>query len=154
HRLTEAVPQRIPHADAAVDEVRLEGTWNADLPDAVLTGLLAEVRRVLRPGGTVVVHGLAGDRPFPGKPNLPRMAALVQRVRATSEVEEALRRAGFTDLFYEQLGDIHCFRLGDVELRELRLVGRRPADGPPQATCQIVYKGPLARVTGEDGTTF
>src|SRR5262249_54395490 len=144
HRLTEAVPGRIPHPDGGVDEVRLEGTFNADLPGGQLDALLAEARRVLRPGGTVAVHGLAGDRPFPGTPALPGLAALVQRARADAEVLAALRRAGFTDLFFERLGDIHCFRVAGVELRELRLHGRRPADDAGGPGCEVLYRGPLA----------
>jgi catechol 2,3-dioxygenase-like lactoylglutathione lyase family enzyme len=36
HRLTEAVPERIPLGDGSVDEVRLEGTFNADREPADL----------------------------------------------------------------------------------------------------------------------
>src|SRR5262249_29648909 len=122
HRLTEPVPAQIPHADGTLDEVRLEGTVNVPMDAARFASFLAEVRRVLRPGGRVALHGLVGDRPFPGKPNLPGLAALVQFVPVQTDVLDAVRVAGFAGAFFEKLGDIHCFRVQEVELREMRLV--------------------------------
>jgi hypothetical protein len=153
HRLTDPLPARIPHADGSLDEVHLEGSFNARLEPARLVELLTEAGRVLKPGGSVAVHGLVSDRPFPGVPNLPGMAALVQRVPVETEPLEALQRVGFVGLTYEKLGDIHCFQVGGVELRELRLVGRKPG-GSATGSCGVLYKGPLAEVTDEDGTVF
>jgi catechol 2,3-dioxygenase-like lactoylglutathione lyase family enzyme len=95
HRLTEPLPARIPFDEQTVDEVRLEGTFNADLPTEQMKAFLAEVKRVLRCGGRVAVHGLTGDRPFPGKPALPGLAAMVQRVPVDVEVMGALGSVGF-----------------------------------------------------------
>jgi catechol 2,3-dioxygenase-like lactoylglutathione lyase family enzyme len=153
HRLTDPWPDRIDRADGALDEVRLEGSFNAPVEPGRIDALLSEVFRVLRPGGRVAVHGLAGDRPFPGTPRLPGLASLVQRVPVETEPLESLRRAGFGGLFYEKLGDIHCFQVNGVELRELRVVGWKPA-GAPCTTVAVVYKGPFEQVTDEDGTIF
>jgi catechol 2,3-dioxygenase-like lactoylglutathione lyase family enzyme len=153
HRLTDPWPDRIAHADGALDEVRLEGSFNVLVEPARLDALLAEVSRVLRPGGRVAVHGLVGDRPCPGTPGLPGPASLVQRVPVETEPLEALRRAGFGGLFYEKLGDLHCFGVNGVELREMRLVGWKPA-GASWPRVDVVYKGPFEQVADEDGTVF
>jgi catechol 2,3-dioxygenase-like lactoylglutathione lyase family enzyme len=153
HRLTDPWPVRIDHADGALDEVRLEGSFNAQVEVARLDILLSEVLRVLRPGGRVAVHGLVGDRPFPGTPRLPGLASMVQRVPVETEPLEALRRAGFGGLFFEKLGDVHCFQVGGVELREMRLVGWKAA-GASWPSVDVVYKGPFEQVTDEDGTVF
>src|SRR5262249_41127299 len=63
---THPAPGRIPHDDGTVDEVRLTGTFNADLDDAMRARLVEEAVRVLKPGGKVVAHGLMADRPFAG----------------------------------------------------------------------------------------
>jgi catechol 2,3-dioxygenase-like lactoylglutathione lyase family enzyme len=153
HRLTDPWPGRVGHADGALDEVRLEGSFNAPVGPGQLDRLLSEVFRVLRPGGRVAVHGLVGDRPFPGAPRLPGLASLVRRVPVETEPLEALRRAGFGGLFYEKLGDIHCFQVNGVELREMRVVGWKSA-AAPWPTVEVVYKGPFEQVTDEEGTVY
>jgi catechol 2,3-dioxygenase-like lactoylglutathione lyase family enzyme len=152
HRLTDPVPMRIPHCDGRLDAVRLEGTFNARLDAGALAALLTEARRVLKPGGKVEVHGLVSDRPFPGVPALPGLASMVQRIPLETEPLEALQRAGFTGLYYDRLGDIHCFRAGGVELREMRLSGRKPSTGTD--ACDVLYKGPFEEITDDDGTVF
>ncbi|MBL8792376.1 MAG: VOC family protein [Planctomycetia bacterium] len=153
HRLTEPVPERLSHADASLDEVRLEGTWNARLESLRPASLLAEIFRVLRPGGKVAIHGLAGNRPLEN-PALPGLAALVQRVPGIAEMLDALQQAGFVGLYYEKLGDIACLPVHDVELREARLLGWRPFAATASAAQRVLYKGPLARVCDDAGTVF
>jgi catechol 2,3-dioxygenase-like lactoylglutathione lyase family enzyme len=152
HRVTDPVPDRIPHPDGALDEVMLEGTFNATVPPNRLANLLAEAFRALRPGGKLSAHGLVGDKPFPGTPKLPGLASLVQRVPVETEPLVSLLRAGFGGLFYERLGDIHCFSVNGVELRELRLHGWKP--GTDAAACAVLYKGPFERVACECGMVF
>jgi hypothetical protein len=152
HFLAQPVPERLPYEDAGVDEARLEGTLNVAWSEETWTGLLAEVRGMLRPGGKVVLHGLVSDRLFPGKPALPGLAGLVQHIPVETEPLERLGRAGLVGLYYEKLGDIHCFEAGGVELRELRLVGQQPANGA--GTAHVLYKGPLEGVRDESGTEY
>lgn len=154
HRLTDPIPSRIPHADDSLDQVMLEGTFNALLPPDRLASLMAEAHRTLKPGGKVSVHGLVGDKPFPGVPNLPGMASMVRRVPVETEPLGALLRAGFGGLFYEKLGDIHCFSVNGVELRELRLHGWKPGPAAGTGACTVVYKGPFEQVSCECGGVF
>jgi catechol 2,3-dioxygenase-like lactoylglutathione lyase family enzyme len=153
HRLTDPWPEHLPHAAGALDEVRLEGSFNARVEPAQIDRLLAEAFRVLRPGGRIAVHALVGDRVFPGIPQLPGLASQVQLVPVQTEPLDALRRAGFGGLFYEKLGDIHCFEVNGVELREMRLLGWKPA-GAAWPTMSVIYKGPLEQVTDEDGIVY
>jgi catechol 2,3-dioxygenase-like lactoylglutathione lyase family enzyme len=154
HMLTAPVPQRIPFADGEVDEVRLEGTFNAELAPGVMSKLIADALRVLRPGGRIAVHGLVSDRPFPGAPSLPGMAALVRRIPVETEPLDELSTAGFTGLNYEKLGDIHCFQAGGVELREMRLTGIKPFRDEAPATHFVLYKGPFTEIATENNQVF
>ena len=70
--------ERLTHA-VSLDEVRLEGTFNARFGAAGPAAFLTEIFRVLRPGGKVVIHGLAAEQAMES-PGLPGLAALVQRV--------------------------------------------------------------------------
>jgi catechol 2,3-dioxygenase-like lactoylglutathione lyase family enzyme len=150
HRLTEPVPNSIPREACTLDEVLLEGTVNAAIATDALNRLLGEARRVLKPGGRIAVHGLVSNRPFPGTPKLPGLASLVQRVPVETEVLTLLRSVGFETLEFEKLGDIHCFGVAGVELREMRLVGRSPVSEAGLAS--IVYKGPFEEIVAADGT--
>ena len=152
HRITDPVFDRVPHADGTLDAVLLEGTFNAAVAPGRVETLVAEAFRALKPGGKLSVHGLVGDAPFPGAPKLPGLASLVERVPVETEPLAALTAAGFGGVFYDKLGDIHCFRVNGVELRELRLHGWKPAEGVAPAA--VVYKGPFAEVEGECGTVF
>ena len=81
HTLGMPLPQPWPQADATVDEVHLLGTFNGALPEQAGEKLLAEVRRVLRPGGKLMLHTLVADREFPGAtPKLPGPAARVDAI--------------------------------------------------------------------------
>ena len=153
HRLTEPIPSPLPFGDESLDEVRLEGTFNLLVPAETLQGLLVEAYRALRPLGRIVVHGLVSDRPFPGPPKLPGIAALVQRVPLENEPAEFLRQAGFVDLYLDKQGDIHCFQVAGVQLRELRVSGTKPAV-PEKRLVSVIYKGPFAEVTLDDGTVL
>jgi catechol 2,3-dioxygenase-like lactoylglutathione lyase family enzyme len=153
HYVTHPAADRIPHADASVDEVLLTGTFNAALAPDERARLVREARRVLRPGGRVVVHGLMADRPLPGTmPALPGMAALVSRVPTHAEPLQALRDAGFVGLEFTKFTPAPWFVHDGVEMREVKLVGWQPAaDG---TTRQVLYKGPFRQATDEAGTVY
>lgn len=151
HRLTDPAPVRIPHDDASLDEVQFEGTFNAALGAEQLTALAAEAHRVLKPGGQVSVHGLVADRPFPGTPDLPGLASMVRSVPVEAEPVECLRQAGFANLFFEKLSDVHCFQVSGVELRQAKLLGWKATEASDQT---VMYKGPFEEVASDCGQMF
>lgn len=154
HMLTQAIPERIPFDDESVDEIRLEGTFNMLVPAEQRQALIREAFRVLRPCGNVWIHGLVSDRPFVGTPNLPGPAAMVQWIPEETVPEHELRAAGFVGLNYDKLGDIHCFQVNGVELRQLQLTGVKPAASKNELEHFVLYRGPHACVTDEAGRVF
>jgi catechol 2,3-dioxygenase-like lactoylglutathione lyase family enzyme len=154
HRLGDPVPAALPHADGTVDEVRLTGTLNADLPEADCRRLLAEARRVLRDGGRVVLHNLVADRPLPaGRPQLPGPAAAVRRVPPEAEPLRLLEEAGFAALHLAKFGADPCFRQADVQMREMLLTAAK-AGGPAERSAVVLYKGPFREVADDEGNVY
>ena len=101
--------QRLPLADASCDTAL--STWTlCTIPD--LAAALAEVRRVLKPGGTLhfIEHGLAPDEDAKVQRQQHRFDPLQQRFvggcHLTRHVPTLLREAGFEitdlDVFYEK----------------------------------------------------
>ena len=155
HYVTAPLPDRIPHGDGTLDEVRLVGTFNADLTEAQRLFLVTEAARVLKAGGKILTHGLMGDKPFPGaQPKLPGLAAMVSSVPVQTEPVEAFRRAGFVGIQVVKHTEKAWFAIDGVELREVKLVAWKPTAANTTETRQVLYKGPFARATVDGGHTF
>jgi catechol 2,3-dioxygenase-like lactoylglutathione lyase family enzyme len=155
HYVTETADQPIPHADSSVDEVKLTGTFNAPLSDAARAFVVGEAYRVLKPGGKVVAHGLAADRPLTGNaPKLPGLAALVSRVPTRAEIITALRSVGFIGLQLVKLTETPWFVHDGVGLREVKWVAWKPTARAPGETRQVLYRGPFTHATIDGGRVF
>lgn len=154
HRIPAPVPQVIPHDANSLDQVRLEGAINLSLAEGVLDRLLGEAFQALRPGGSLQVHGLAGDRPIGGPlPPLPGPASAVERIPSFSESVEAMLKAGFTGVRFQTFSRQHFVHQG-VPLREVLLVGDKPGARTNKATQVAIYLGPLAQVMDDFGNLF
>jgi catechol 2,3-dioxygenase-like lactoylglutathione lyase family enzyme len=154
HRLTDPVPERIPAADGSVDEVRLTGSFNARPDELRAEMFLPEVFRVLRPGGKVMIHGLASEAPLTGPLTLPGLAALVRHVPVADDVVETLRRAGFTGMSFETFAASCCLPATAGVLREMKLIAQRPGTGESSLNRSVLYKGPLDSVRDDAGTLY
>jgi hypothetical protein len=154
HHLREPMPARIPHDDNALHEVRFAGSINAAPASPGRDTLFAESLRVLRPEGSLCIHGLAGDRPCAAPIALPGPAAAVQYVPAVNEVAEELARAGFVGMTIEKLSQTAYFVVGGVAMRELRMTARKPGHRPRVQSHEAVYLGPMSEVVDDFGTVF
>ncbi|HEX4611418.1 MAG TPA: VOC family protein [Urbifossiella sp.] len=152
HRICSPIPAAIPHPDGGVDEVTLQATSNANPPPGQVAAFLAEVWRVLRPGGRVLVTGLVGDKAVDAVV-LPGMASRLKSLSVEHAPMTALMAAGFVDLHYELFGDIICFQTPGIDMRKIRLHGIKPG-GTDGAGAEVRYRGPLASVESDTGVVF
>lgn len=153
HFVTNPFPGSIPHADASLEEVRLVGTFNANFSDEQARRMVEEARRVLKPGGRLLVHGLFGDKPFPGKqPELPGLAAMVSKVPEVARPAAEVLSAGFVGLQITRFSEKPWFILDGVELREVKLLANAPS--VEQGVRRVLYKGPFTSAQDDFGNTF
>jgi catechol 2,3-dioxygenase-like lactoylglutathione lyase family enzyme len=153
HRMGQDVPERVPFSDSSVDEVRLRGSFNLPLTDSQRKRLLAEARRVLRPGGRLFVHVLTADRPFAGDPDLPGPAAAVRHVPVDADVVALVEAAGFEGVRLLKFDAKPCFVRQDVPMRETQLEAWQPsASSRPSVT--VIYKGPFRELCDDQGAVY
>ena len=126
HRLAQPFPEKLPFADASIDEVRLRGTLNQRLAREAQECVLQEALRVLRPDGRLFVHVLVADRTPTGPLHLPGPAAAVQHTPLQSEPFRLLEAAGLQKVRVLKLDASPCFTQDGVEMHELQLEGRKP----------------------------
>lgn len=155
HRIGEPIPVRLSEADHSVHEAELEGTANLSPASFSLPALLREIHRILRPGGTLRLHGLTGDHPL-NEPltALPGPAAAVKHVPSHREVVTALLDAGFLQPKLETLSVKAHFTVGGTALREIVVTAAKPGHRPPAKPHTAIYLGPHAAVTGDHGLVF
>jgi catechol 2,3-dioxygenase-like lactoylglutathione lyase family enzyme len=152
HLMYDPIPARIPRADGELDEVRLRGTLNLSLTGEQVGTLIADVVRVLKPGGRLFVHVLAGERPV-DNPDLPGPAGGVRAVPFESDPVTLLEDAGLTWVRMLKFDATPCFVRGGVGMRELQLEGF----APPHKTgneVEVMYKGPFRAVTDDQGQIY
>jgi catechol 2,3-dioxygenase-like lactoylglutathione lyase family enzyme len=154
HRLPDAIPDRVPCDDNSLHEARLEGSINAAVDRTSRLRLFSEMRRALRPGAAIYVHGLAGDRPTGLGLKLPGPAADIEYVPLPGDVVEELVEAGFADVQIEHLSPTAYFVVEGVPMRELRIVARKPGHRTAAATHHAVYLGPMKEVADDFGNVF
>lgn len=155
HRLADGWPDGIPHADGTLDEVLLEGSINLRSNAGDLEALLRDARRVLKPHGTITVHGLVASQPVAvGALGLPGPAAAVERVPVESEPSDLLAESGFIDVRIARLAARAHFSVGGAEMREILLTAQQPGVVTETSVHRVVYRGPLASVTDDAGTVY
>ncbi len=155
HRLGEPLPSKILSETGGVDEVLLQGTFNAMLSSDERRAVLSEVIRVLKPGGQLTLHQLTARTALTQlHARLPGPAAAVEAIPSASDLVADLESAGFVYLQFVKLGEGPCFEADGVECRETRLVGYKPQPAPAEEVHEVLYKGPARSLTDDAGHTF
>lgn len=152
HRMNEPFPDRIPLADGVTDEVRLRGTLNLPLSADRRRAVVAEATRVLKPGGRLFVHVLAGESPVEN-PDLPGPAGAVRSVPFEAEPVALLEAAGLVGVRMLKFDSKPCFVRGGVGMRELQLEGFAPS-AAAEGEAEVMYRGPFREVRDDEGRVF
>lgn len=157
HMLGSPFPAFSGTADGSLDEVNLRGTFNARMEPAAMHAVLAECRRVLKPGGAIQTHLLVSDRPVLGQlPKLPGPASNVEATPVGRDVIQAFEEAGFVAIEAKRYSHAPVFQFGGAEMRELLLCAHKQADRALDdgQTFNVIYKGPYRQVSDDAGETY
>jgi catechol 2,3-dioxygenase-like lactoylglutathione lyase family enzyme len=155
HRLGDPVVERLLVESSSVDQVLLQGSFNQQLDAERRRHLLAEVQRMLKPGGQLSVHGLSADRALGDiRGRLPGPAALVECIPAADEIIAELEAVDFEGIHFSKLDNAECFSIDGLPLRETRIVCYRRREPPAALTHAVLYKGPFRSLQDDSGRTF
>ena len=154
HRLGEPLPEHIHAENGSLDEVVLEGTFNAQPANGQPGLILGEAARTLRAGGLLLMHGVTADRPLSHSPALPGPAAAVKYVPTTRELLDAVKAAGFVNLELTTFGETYRFTHAGAELRETRIRAWRAETKQAPLDQVVIYRGPFAEVRDDSGRVF
>ena len=153
HRLGEPITLPLSQDAFSVQEVVLEGTLNATGID--LPALLKDALRILKPGGTVSLHGLVADRPLVDPaPPLPGPAAVVQHVPDFPTLVPLLHEAGFRIARFTKLSEKGYFEAEGVPLREVLISAVKPGFRSAKKDQTVVYLGPQSAIEDDFGNRF
>jgi catechol 2,3-dioxygenase-like lactoylglutathione lyase family enzyme len=152
HRMSDPFPARIPLEAGEADEVRLRGTLNLPLSASERRAAIAEAVRVLKPGGRVFIHVLAGERPVES-PDLPGPASAVLSVPFETDPVAVLEDAGLVGVRMLKFDSKPCFIRDGIGMRELQLEGFLPAE-PCGPLVEVMYQGPFREVRDDEGRVY
>jgi catechol 2,3-dioxygenase-like lactoylglutathione lyase family enzyme len=152
-----AEPQKVSvlhRLGQSFDSALRSAAFNVSLEAAERRRILEAAQQALKPGGQVLVHVLTADRPLTSPPKLPGPAAAVEIAPVDRELLAELESVGLVDIELTKFGESPCFRWDGAELRETKILARKPGkmDSPRRGT--VVYKGPFQRVVDDAGRAF
>lgn len=116
HQLGTPIPVRIDACDGHFDEVQLRGSFNVPLREDEQKHLLAEVKRVLKPGGRLLIRILAGDKSHP-EPKLDGAGAHVRFVPAKDDLVQLIVQADLQGMRLLKYDDPPCYIADGVTMR-------------------------------------
>jgi catechol 2,3-dioxygenase-like lactoylglutathione lyase family enzyme len=153
HRLGQPLLVPAEFADESLDEARLRGSFNVPAGADEVVRFLKDVRAALRPDGNMLLHILTAESPLSSAPQLPGGAGSVKFVPVRGDLLNALEAAGFVDMQLTTFRSRACFEHEGIPLRETRITCRRPTNANGEM-CTIVFKGPFAEATDDEGHTW
>lgn len=153
HRLSQDFPRDLGMPNS-LDEVILQGSFNAKKHEGKWPERLVAIRKAVKPGGKLIIHTLTANNPVVELKPLAGPASVVECVPALSEVLGLLKAAGFSNILFKKYAPTPCFVQRDIEMRETRLEAIIDESQTARGTEEVLYKGPAEGVGPIEGANF
>ncbi|MEW4491099.1 ArsI/CadI family heavy metal resistance metalloenzyme [Thalassoglobus sp. JC818] len=145
HRLGSPLEIPVDYAEASLDNVALQGTFNGPDTEGQLEPFLKSAATALKPGGTLYIHCLTADRHLDEVPELPGPASVVKSVPCLNSLIDAIEIAGLSSVRLTTYRPRACFTAGDAELRETKIEAIKPVNNHAEMV-PVVFRGPFPEI--------
>ena len=143
-------------ADESIDVIVSNCVLNLVRPDDK-KALFAEMYRVLKRGGRVVISDIVSDEAVPERlssdPDL--WSACVSGAFQEEEFLRAFEEAGFHGIYIEELAGEAYQTVEGIEFRAVTVTAYKGKEGPCiECNHAVIYRGPWKQVVDDDGHTL
>lgn len=125
--------------------------------DALKSQLVAEIFRVLKPGGRVAISDIVSDAPIPAalKQDPTLWSGCISGAFEEGEFVRAFQSAGFCGVRYEKWDEAPWQVVEGIEFRSVTLTAvKRPVSVQTERGHAVLYRGPFACVEDELGNRY
>jgi SAM-dependent methyltransferase len=143
-------------ADASVDVVISNCVLNL-VAESDRRRMIAEIFRVLKPGGRVAISDIVCDEPVPDalKQNAELWSGCIAGAFQESAFLAAFREAGFIAVAYDKWEAEPWRVVEGIEFRSVTLTALKGAGTPClDVGHAVIYRGPFASVTDDEGHVY
>ncbi|HIA07827.1 MAG TPA: methyltransferase domain-containing protein [Chromatiaceae bacterium] len=142
-------------ADATVDLVISNCVLNL-VRESDRQQMIAEIFRVLRPGGRVAISDIVSDKYVSDdlKADSDLWSGCISGAFQEQEFLTAFADAGFVGAAFDKWDNAPWQVVSGIEFRAVTLTAGKPVLASGQATHEVMYRGPYACIELDSGATF
>lgn len=141
--------------DASVDIVVSNCVLNL-VDEKYREQMITEIFRVLKPGGRVAVSDIVSDEAVPQhlKDDSRLWSGCISGAFQERQFIQVFLDAGFVDVAYDKWDEEPWQVVEGIEFRSVTVVAVKPAEDPVDAGHTVIYRGPFAELTDDQGALF
>jgi len=143
-------------ADQSVDLVISNCVLNL-VDEADRLHMIAEIFRVLKPGGRVAISDIICDQPVPThlKNDTTLWSGCISGAFETEQFLQVFKQAGFHGVRYDKWDLQPWQTVEDIAFRSVTLTAAKPVDLPStQTVYSVIYRGPFDTATDDCGQVY
>ena len=141
--------------DASVDIVVSNCVLNL-VDEKHRTQMIAEIFRVLKPGGRVAISDIVSDEVVPQhlKEDSQLWSGCISGAFQEQHFAQVFLDAGFADVTYDKWDEKPWQTVEGIEFRSVTVTANKPVSGKKDKGHTVIYRGPFAELKNDQGLVF